>query len=278
MKVLPFTIPKPEPSGLIYQEDHEWLFYDQLHQHEELQISYIVKGSGTLIVSEAISSYSEGDVFVIGGNVPHVFKSDQDLPEKSFMKSVFFTQTAFGDDFFNLSETEVFRGFFERSQSGFQIISDLEVLHKLFHQLKTASKLGRLIILLQILNRIQQSQFRELASGSVQAQLSLKQGERSRRVFNFTMTNYSSDISLDRIAEVAHMTKTAFCKYFKKRTNKTYNQFLNEYRIEMVIKDMRAHPDKSISRIAFDCGFGSVSNFNKTFKRIKACTPLQMRL
>ena len=84
MKVLPFTIPKPEPSGLIYQEDHEWLFYDQLHQHEELQISYIVKGSGTLIVSEAIGSYSEGDVFVIGGNVPHVFKSEQDLPEKSF--------------------------------------------------------------------------------------------------------------------------------------------------------------------------------------------------
>ncbi|WP_115461161.1 AraC family transcriptional regulator [Winogradskyella aurantiaca] len=277
MKVLPFTIPKPEPSGLIYQEDHEWLFYDQLHQHEELQISYIVKGSGTLIVSEAINAYSEGDVFVIGGNVPHLFKSDLDLPEKSFMQSLFFTQTAFGVDFFHLSETEILQGFFKSSQLGLQVISDLEVLHKLFHQLKSATKLERLIILLQMINAIQQSQFRELASGRIQAQLSLKQGERLRQVFDFTMSYYDSEISLDRVAEVAHMTKTAFCKYFKKRTNKTYYQFLNEYRIEMVVKAMRLHPERSMSQIAYDCGFGSVSNFNKTFKRIKGCTPGQMR-
>ena len=76
MKVLPFKIPKPKDEALVYQVDRERVFYDQLHQHAEIQISYIAKGAGSLIVGDSISDYKEGDILVIGGYVPHAFKSD----------------------------------------------------------------------------------------------------------------------------------------------------------------------------------------------------------
>ena len=59
MKVYPFKIPKPENNALLYQEDIELVFYDKLHQHDEIQISFIEKGNGTLLVSDRISSYKQ---------------------------------------------------------------------------------------------------------------------------------------------------------------------------------------------------------------------------
>ena len=104
MKVLPFQIPKPTNDALIYQEDREIAFYDQLHQHEEIQLSYIVNGEGTLLVGDTISSYKSGDIFAIGSNLPHVFQSDSNLAEESVMLTLFFTKKSFGDDFFELEE------------------------------------------------------------------------------------------------------------------------------------------------------------------------------
>ena len=76
MKVLPFTIPKSKRDSLILQEDKGASFYELLHQHEEFQISYIKEGEGTLIVGDSVNFYSEGDIIVLGENIPHVFKSN----------------------------------------------------------------------------------------------------------------------------------------------------------------------------------------------------------
>jgi len=59
LNVLPFKIPKPEKDALVYQEDHEIIFYGELHQHEEIQISLIVAGSGSLIVGDSIRDYKK---------------------------------------------------------------------------------------------------------------------------------------------------------------------------------------------------------------------------
>jgi len=89
MRILPFKIPKPDHEALVYQEDHDAIFYDQLHQHEEIQISYIVNGTGTLLVADSVMSYAPGSIIVIGSNVPHVFKSDTPVTANSVMKSLF---------------------------------------------------------------------------------------------------------------------------------------------------------------------------------------------
>ena len=92
MKVFPFKISKPKDVVLIYQEDVGKNFYNKLHQHEEIQLSYILKGQGTLIVGNTINTYKQGDTIVIGGNLPHVFKSDTSTGKTSKMFSLFFTK------------------------------------------------------------------------------------------------------------------------------------------------------------------------------------------
>ena len=100
MKVFPFKIPKSGDEPLIYQEDIEVSFYDKLHQHEEIQISFIKKGAGAIFTGDTISQYHEGDILVIGSNLPHVFRSDSHENKTSIMLTLFFTLDSFGKDFF----------------------------------------------------------------------------------------------------------------------------------------------------------------------------------
>ena len=125
MKVYPFKIPKPNNNALIYQEDIEIVFYDKLHQHDEIQISYIEKGNGTLLVGNSFTNYYTGNVFVIGSNVPHAFKSDTSKNETSKMLTLFFTKESFGTSFFKLEEFEEIESFFVNSLHGFQVTSQL---------------------------------------------------------------------------------------------------------------------------------------------------------
>ncbi|MFP4845092.1 AraC family transcriptional regulator [Winogradskyella sp. PE311] len=276
MKVLPFVIPKPERGGLIYQVDKVNLFYDKLHQHEEIQLSFIVEGNGTLVVGDAINNYTKGEVLVIGSNIPHVFKSDKSSQE-SHMLTLFFTEQSFGESFFNLEELKQIQSFFERSKYGFKPQSYIEEMKKLFLKLGKASKLNRFVILLQLLNYMVRSDYTSLSSFVYDKKYSLVEGDRMRNVFEFTLNKYSEEITLDEVAQVANMTKNAFCKYFKKRTNKTYIQFLNEFRIEKAIKLLLEKSDFSIAEVAYISGFRNISNFNRVFKNVKDGTPSQFK-
>ena len=103
------------------------------------------------------------------------------------------------------------------------------------------------------------------------------EGKRMQDVFEFTITNFKEHISLDTIGSIANMTNNAFCKYFKKRTNKTYFRFLNELRIEYASNLLIENNDVSIANIAYQSGFKNVSNFNRQFKTIKGISPKKFR-
>lgn len=269
MKVLPFTIPKPTNDALIYQEDHEWVFYNQLHQHAEIQLSYIVHGSGTLIVGDTVGSYSSGDILVIGAQLPHVFKSESSI-EKSFMLSLFFTKESFGANFFNLEEMQATRAFFNRALRGFKVSE--HGLHEQLLSLKSQGSFDRFINFLKILEQLARYTSTALST-FVHKPYSDLEGQRMSAVTNYTMTNYTQSITLTEIASVANLTPNAFCKYFKKRTRKSYFTFLNELRIARACKLLRTSPDLSISEIAELAGFKNLSNFNRQFKRLKSMTP-----
>ncbi len=277
MKVLPFKIPKPEGVSLIYQEDKELVFYDKLHQHEEIQISMIIEGSGTLIVGDKINYYKKGDILVFGSHVPHVFKSDETDSQISHMLSLFFTQTSFGEHFFELEELRETRLFFKRSNHGFKISSSKKILSELFLKLEEATKIERFIILLEFLKIASKANYTSLSSYVYERKYNDIEGKRMRNVFEYTMSNYENNISLEDIASVATMTKNAFCKYFKKRTNKTYFRFLNELRIEKACKLLATQNDLSISEICEQCGFNNISNFNRQFKSIKKQSPTEFK-
>lgn len=277
MKVLPFKIPKAQNIGLIYQEDKAQYFYNQLHQHEDIQLCAIIKGEGTLIVGDTINDYKTGDVLIIGSDLPHVFKSDATNIKESFMISLFFTEHSFGKDFFSLDDFKELTSFFKKSMSGFKLLSNQQKIQKRFLSLQNATNLERFIGLFDILRLIERSKNKTLADFVYPKKYSDNEGKRMRDVMDFTIHHYDKNIDLDEISSKANMTPNAFCRYFKQRTNKTYFSFLNELRVEHACKLLTGNKGLSISEIAYQCGFKNLSNFNRKFKEVKNTTPSKYR-
>lgn len=272
MKVHPFKIPKPVHQSLLVQVDHLPAFYDKLHQHEEIQISCILKGSGKLLVADSIHTYGPGESVVIGKNCPHVFQSSPST-EDSHMVSLFFTKNSFGEHFFDLPEMEQLRSFFERSDAGFLLKSDKSEIVRSVLQVSRSNKLARFILFIKLLFQLAQSETQVLTGFVYPKKLSPNEGNRMQTVYDYALHNFHQDISLKKVGSLAHMTPGAFCRFFKQRTNKTFFQFLIELRIQHACQMLAGVTDHSIAEIAELSGFRSISNFNRKFRNAKGLTP-----
>ncbi len=275
MKVLPFTIPKPTSDALILQEDRQPLFYDLFHQHEEIQLSFIKSGEGSLLVGDTVHSFQTGELIILGTNVPHVFKSTPQKGVQSHMLTIFFKRNSFGSDFFETEELKSFDAFFEKASQSFKIESPSEKIISLFEAIFQTSKLERFILFLQLLKAVNESEFISLSLFPQVKKYSDNEGRRMGIIYNFSMNHFKEKITLSQIASEAAMTPQAFCRYFKKRTRKTYIEFLNEIRIEEACNLLKKHPEMSIIEIAEESGFYNISNFHRKFKELKGVRPLR---
>lgn len=276
MKVLPFKIPKAANYALLYQEDHGAQFYDRFHQHEEIQLSFIVSGRGDLIVGDTVGSYAENDIFILGGHMPHLFRSDPSYEGTSRMLSLFFTKDSFGKVFFDLSELRELEDLFRLIESGVRVETGKAELRDLFLELQTATHLERLILFLTLLKHIGNAETKPLASFIYSKQYSENEGKRMSDVLNHTVSFFNREITLSEIADVANLTPNAFCRYFKLRTNKTYFAFLLEIRLEHACRLLQ-QPDLSIAAISESSGFKNLSHFNRKFRQYTGTTPSKFR-
>ena len=122
MKVYPFTIPKQPNDNIIVQVDTGSQFYNRLHQHEEIQLSYIISGKGRLVVGNNVTTYGPNDLIGIGANLPHIFQSAESNGE-SHMISLFFLKDCFGKDFFLTQEMNLLQSTFEELPLGIKLTS-----------------------------------------------------------------------------------------------------------------------------------------------------------
>lgn len=273
MKVLPFKIPKSSTDTLIIEQDKTSSFYDKLHQHEEVQLSYIIKGKGSFIVGDTIKEYGPNDILIFGSHVPHVLKSDTDVIESSHMISVFFTVNSFGKDFFELPDFQKIKQFIDKASLGIKLNNNQELLKDKFTAIPEQNSLKRFITFLEIIHILINSKHETVASFAKKKLYTDNEGRRMSAVFELALNQFHRDISLDEVAEVASMTPNAFCRYFKQRTNKTFIQFLSEIRIENSCKLLSRNNELSVAEIAYQCGFKNISNYNRKFKMIKKTTP-----
>ena len=128
------------------------------------------------------------------------------------------------------------------------------------------------IELLSLLHELSQEKIEKQISTLDMRQYSSENGSKLDEVMKFISINYASSISLKDVAEIACMTENSFCRYFKNLTNKSFVKFLNEVRIRNAAK-LLVSTNKSISEIAMEVGFPSITNFNKQFKIVQSETP-----
>ncbi len=272
MKAYPFKIPKPIHESLTIQLDKADVFYNKLHQHEEVQVSYVSTGKGKLLVADSVHHYKDGDIFIIGGNIPHLFQSKED-GGNSHMVSLFFNKAIFKELFLNIPETEQLEIFIEKMTIGVAVRSKRKSVVKLLVRMASTNGLEKFILFLKLIKKVNAAKVSHLGEFKYPKKLSNQDGKRMQDVFDFVMSNFQKDITLEEISKKAHMTTNSFCRFFKQRTNKTFFQFLIALRIEHACQLLRSKKDTSIAEIGLASGFNSVSHFNRTFKKFKGVTP-----
>lgn len=247
------------------------------HYHPELELVYVNGGSGKRQIGSHISYYTNGDLILIGSNLPHCGFTDGLTGNKS--ETVVQMKIDFlGNDFFNIPEMKRIQALFEMAKGGiaFSGRTKLKIGEKI-EVLEYQTDFQRLLSILNILNELAQSQeFKILNAEGFSLETEVKDNDRINVVFNHVKANFKEDISLDEMADLVSMTVPSFCRYFKKMTNKTFTQFANEYRLVHASK-LLAEQSLSITEVCFECGFNNFSHFNKSFKAFTGQNPSQYR-
>ena len=101
-----------------------------------------------------------------------------------------------------------------------------------------------------------------------------EEGQRLNKVITYVTQNFSRKITIKEIADEANLSISAFCRYFKLHTRKSFISFLNEFRIGIACKKL-LEKDKNVTEICYQTGFNNISNFNRQFKSVTGFTPSQ---
>jgi AraC-like DNA-binding protein len=280
MKVISFTIPETGDTSIMVQEDILPYFYNHLHRHPEVQITWILKGEGTLVAGNYMQHFKSGEVYIIGANQPHLFRSDESYFEENSKKlvhaiTIFFTDKKHLASLFDLPEMKGVRLFLEKANKGVKIpVSNMKETSSLLLEIKSFTGIDRLLSFVKMMVLFSKlKSLRYLSTEIVSPITSDADGMRMNDIYQYTMRHYMHHISLDTIASIANMTPQAFCRYFKTRTRKSYVTFLNEIRINEAFKLLSSRRYESIGSLAVKTGFSNVVSFNRVFKQVLGKPP-----
>jgi AraC-like DNA-binding protein len=255
-------------------------FNNKWHYHAEVELIYLEKGTGTQFVGDSIRNFNEGDVILIGSNLPHYWRFNN-LPESNKgnevadVSVVHFNELFWGSSFLQLPETKLIKNLLDRSKRGIQITGETRIkVARLIQKMLNADSVRRLILLLETLEVIaENNEVEYLSSVGFVPNLEKTENDRVNAIYEYSFTNYRSKIALEEIAMVANMSPNSFCRYFKAHTGKTYSGFLLEYKVGIACK-LLIEDKLSIQQICYESGFNNFASFHKYFKKLTNKTPL----
>lgn len=280
------VIPKaliPENRSFVVRKQIEPYFDPTFHLHPEFQLSYVVEGEGNRFVGDSIKPFKANDLVLIGPNLPHVWRNhnayfEKDSPLSTTVIVIYFHDYFLGETIHGKDEFESIRHLFQRSQCGVEITGGTQVVvSQLMEELLELKGGESLIQLLRILNTIAMSEECHLITNTHSMSYNNEaETHRMNKVYEFIMKNFHRKIHLEEVASIASMTCTSFSRYFKSRVNQSFSDFLKEIRIEYACKLLK-EGKMNIDRIGYECGFQSLTNFNKQFKKVTGQQPHQYR-
>ncbi len=247
------------------------------HYHPEIELVYVNGGTGKRQIGSHVSHYTNGDLILIGSNLPHCGLTDKLTGNKSEtvvqMKADFL-----GSDFFGIPEMKKIQDLFEISKGGIAFQGRIKKkIGEKMELLEYQTDFQRLLSILNILNELGNSNdYKVLNAEGYSMEAEVKDNDRINVVFNHVKTHFKEEIPLEEIAKKVSMTIPSFCRYFKKITNKTFVQFVNEYRLVHASK-LLGEQTLSITEVCFESGFNNFSHFNKSFKTFTGQNPSAYR-
>ena len=251
----------------------------KIHSHRNFELNYIASGSGKRIVGNSISGYAKGDLVLLGPNIPHCWdnlEAEQDTIAECIVTH--FNENIISSDFFNIPELEQVVALLKNASNGIWFKGKkTEKVGQTLKKMVALKGLERYIELLKVFQLLLEIEEREnLALPSVLTNSFETDQDQINKIYEYVFNNIQTGIKLKEASALVFKEPGSFCRYFKKKTNQTFMDYVKNVRIGMAAK-LLAETDKQITQICYECGYNNLANFNHYFRVIMKKTPSEYR-
>lgn len=271
-----------EEHDFMYVADRHKAGYDYpLHRHDLFELNFVENGAGCeRIVGDSVETLGEYDlVLITSPNLEHQWAQgncqSKDIHEITVQFKIDFLHA----DIFSTNPFRSIQQMFVRAQRGlaFPLAAIMTIYPRVIKISSIKEGFYALIELFNILHELSKfDDARELSSSSFAQVKPNAESARVARVKDYISAHYIEDIRLEQMSKLANMSPTAFSRYFKLRTGKTLAEYIVDVRLGHATR-MLIDTKEPVSQICYTCGFNTLTNFNRLFKKRKGCSPTEFR-
>ncbi|WP_346854654.1 AraC family transcriptional regulator [uncultured Draconibacterium sp.] len=247
----------------------------RVHSHKNYELNFILSGSGKRIVGNNISGFEKNDLVLLAPNVPHCWEiTATDEGETAKCIVIHFYENLITSDFFNKPELESIVNLLHKAEAGiFFNGSSISKIKALLKELTQKSGLESYIGLLRIFKYLIECENKEFLSRQPVGVSDFdKDFDKINKIYEYVFKHIHQEIKLSEVSALLNMAPGSFCRFFKKKTQLTFMDYVIKIRVGYAAK-MLAETNKQITEIAYDCGYNNLANFNHYFKKIMQKTP-----
>lgn len=269
-------------SGLIVKENIQDYFTSPFHFHDLYEILWVKKSYGKLYAGKKTMNFQDDDIFIFGPNFGHCLYNEKSFIEKgdkAHAVIIFFKEDLLGESFFSNPLYLKSKSLLEKSSFGLQILKGTPAVYQLFDTIIHKKGMDELITFLQLLNELAnlpKEHYNILNKTQSKLKLTNKDSVRLEPVIKYVMENFRNELDSKIAAKIIHLNHAAFCRFFKKRMDQTFSQFVNSVRITHATSLLLTE-DWDVLRICYECGFKNLSYFNRQFREITMQSPKAYR-
>jgi AraC-like DNA-binding protein len=250
------------------------------HYHEHIELVVILKSTGTRFVGDSIEKFHEGEIILLGKNLPHMWLNDKayfrnNSELKAQAVAIHFKEDFVGKNFFDIPEMSSINILLERAKRGIKFATlNIELISEIKKMvaLNNFDKVIRTIEILNVLSK--ENDYSLLSTSGFLNSYHKTEDNKLEDVYAYLFNNFKNQITLNDVAKIAFMNPAAFSRYFKKVNRKNFSKYLNEIRIGYACK-LLIEQKYNITDICFESGFNNLSNFNRQFKSITKYSPTE---
>ncbi|MBO9732699.1 MAG: helix-turn-helix domain-containing protein [Chitinophaga sp.] len=281
---LPYRrISTPEDASFVIKEFCQPRFTNTFHFHHGYELILVVSSSGKVYAGNKVVNFNEGEIYMFGPGLVHCFCNDNAVDgnneDMAHAIIVQFSEDFLGKEFFEKLELKKIKDLMQLSEHGLQFRKIPAALRHLFFEFQPNQQMKNLILLLQLLDELSlqdRDHLSLLTEDPRKVHYKDADSKKLTGIFKYVLENYQQQVDSKSAASLACMSEAAFCRYFKRRTGKTFSQFVNETRISHATK-LLIGTDQGIADICYACGFDNISYFNRQFKIYQDQSPREYR-
>jgi AraC-like DNA-binding protein len=248
------------------------------HHHPELELTLIESGSGTRFVGDHIAPFGPGDLVLLGGHLPHTWSSEGRAAGAKSHRAIV---VHLPRELFELPAPEFtdVRALLRRAERGYAFSSRASAaVADAMVQLPARRGLAAWCALAGILQQLAADRAATPLASVGYAPVD-RHGIQPRlaRALAYVDDHLTDEtLALGDVARTVHLSAAAFSRFFRTHTGSTLVQHINTLRIARACRGL-SETEQSVAEIAYDCGFGTLANFNRRFRERKGMTPTAFR-